>query len=67
LTGKDGGPIETESSKPISVEALSFHVKRLLLFELKGGKLSKQLADGIMGEIDGAQLEIRPDYQIEPR
>jgi hypothetical protein len=50
--GKDGGPIETESSKTIPVESLSFHVKTLILFELEGGKLSKQLADGIMEEID---------------
>jgi hypothetical protein len=64
LTGKDGGPIEAESSKPIPVEALSFHVKKLILFELEGGKLSKHLADKIMEEIDGAQLAIRPDYRL---
>src|SRR6476469_1797267 len=31
LTGKDGGPIEpeSESSKPIRLEALSLHVKKL--------------------------------------
>jgi hypothetical protein len=66
LTGKDGGPIETESSKPIPVESLSLHVKKLILFELDGGQLSKPLVDGIMEEIDDAQLEIRPDYQTEP-
>lgn len=62
LTGKDGGPIETESSKPIPVESLSFHVKTLILFELNGGKLSKQLADGIIEEIDSVPLEKRTRY-----
>lgn len=51
LTGKDGGPIETESSKPIPADALSLHLRRLVLFELRGGKLSKELVDGIMKEI----------------
>jgi hypothetical protein len=50
--GKDGGPIETESSKPIPVESLSFPVKSLILFELEGGKLSKQLSDGIVEETE---------------
>src|SRR3954451_8584111 len=41
LYGKDGGPIETdECSKPISADALSLHVKKLILFELDGGQLS---------------------------
>jgi hypothetical protein len=63
LYGKDGGPVETENDKPISVEALSMHIRYLLLFELSGGQLSKQLVDGIMKEIDDAQLEIRSDYK----
>jgi hypothetical protein len=63
LYGKDGGPIETENSKPIPLEALSLHAKKLILFELSGGQLSKPLVDGIMKEIDEAQLEIfNPDY-----
>ena len=60
IYGKDGGPIETESenSKPIPVESLSLHVRKLILFELDGGQLSKQLVDGITKETDDAQLEI---------
>jgi hypothetical protein len=54
ITGPDGGPVEIQAST-IPVDALSFPVKSLILFELEGGKLSKQLADGIMGEIDGTQ------------
>jgi len=66
LTGKDGGPIETdESSKPISADALSLHVKKLVLFELSGGQLSKPLVDGIMKEIDDAQLEFGPEYDLK--
>jgi hypothetical protein len=60
LYGKDGGPLETESSKPISADALSLHVKKLVLFELSGGQLSKQLVAGIMQEVDDAQFEISP-------
>lgn len=60
IYGKDGGPIETESenSKPISVESLSLHVRKLILFELSSGQLSEKLVDGIMQEIDDAQFEI---------
>ena len=65
LTGKDGGPIETdESSKPIPADALSLHVKKLVLFELSGGQLSKQLVGGIMKEVDDAQLEIGLGYRL---
>ena len=53
ISGPGGGAIPVDAT-PIPVESLSFHVKSLILFEVKGGKLSKQLADRIMGEIDGA-------------
>ncbi len=62
LYGKDGGPIETESSKPIPADALSLHLRYLVLFELSGGQLSKELVGGIMKEIDDAQLDIMPEY-----
>jgi len=67
IYGKDGGPIETESSessKPIPASALSLHVRKLVLFELSGGQLSKQLVDGIMKEVDDAQLEFGPEYKL---
>ena len=35
-----------------------------LLFELSGGQLSKQLVDGIMKEVDDAQLEFVPAYKL---
>jgi len=51
-------------STPIPLEMLSLHTKYLIAFEISGGKISAQLADGIMGEIEGAQLGIRPDYKL---
>jgi hypothetical protein len=64
ISGPGGGPIPLDDSSPIPLERLSIHAKGLLVFELSGGKISPQLADGIMGEIEGAQLTIRPECKM---
>lgn len=55
LYGKDGGPVEIQAST-IPVESLSFHVKRLILFELNGGQVSNEVVEMLMREVDQKEV-----------
>jgi AcrR family transcriptional regulator len=55
ISGPDGGPVEIQAST-IPVESLSFHVKRLILFELNGGQVSEQVVEMLMQEVDAKEV-----------
>lgn len=61
LTGKNGGPIETQEVG-LEIEKLPLYVKQLLVVVGSGGSISQELEQAIVREVGAAYLEV--EYEV---